>query len=86
MNTTPKAEDWLVIALERREQAMKLVGVCGSPGCMCDPGNRSDRHVSNCHCYNLQHAMVELGKIERRFVHEVCEALKCSGSDSSADS
>jgi hypothetical protein len=79
----PEALDWILCALERRAHDLSVLGACDSPGCMCAPGYIGDHHSADCRCYNRRHAMIELAKINSRFVNDVKEALRCSGSDSS---
>jgi hypothetical protein len=51
---------------------------------MCSPANDGSHQATDCHCYNRQHAMIELAKANNQFAHDIKEALRCPGSDSPA--
>lgn len=86
MAQAPDHTDWITVALWARDAAISKLTPCASSDCMLIPTNAGRHHGNDCFCYNRRHAMIELAKINNQFAHDVREALKCSGSASSAAS
>ena len=75
----PSSTEWIRCAIERRAHDLAILTPCTSVHCMLLPDNNGDRHAADCHCYDRKHAMIQMAKINSRFVCDVANALK--GSD-----